>query len=128
VSAVFKIDFQEGCNLLREFWLSTIWIQSMLKLLGFDLLSDPHYRRFLGVAKKGSGIGQEVVDEGDEMRHSEARPGDALICLFECNDCCFYRIQHYWPEWKDPQEIVLGAYIHQANLDAFCARYAFCAR
>jgi hypothetical protein len=56
------------------------------------------------------------------MRHVVARPGDALICPFECDDCCFYRIQHYWPKWKEPQEILLGAYIRQANLDAFWAR------
>jgi hypothetical protein len=55
VSSVLKIDYQEGCDLLREFWLSAIWIQRMPQLLVSDLLSDPHYHRFLDVAKKGSG-------------------------------------------------------------------------
>jgi hypothetical protein len=55
MSEVFKNDFEEGGNLLRPFWLSALWVQDMPKLLVSDLLSDPHYRRFLGVAKKGSG-------------------------------------------------------------------------
>jgi hypothetical protein len=55
MSSVFKTDFEEGSNLLREFWMSALWVQHMPKLLVSDLLSDSHYRRFLGVAKKGSG-------------------------------------------------------------------------
>lgn len=62
------------------------------------------------------------MDEGDESRHKCARPGDSLICPFECDDCCFFRLEHYWPTWDKPHEIFLGAYIRQANLDAFWAR------
>jgi hypothetical protein len=57
MSAVFKADFEEGSDLLREFWAAALWVQNMPKLLVSDLLSDSHYRRFLGVAKKGSGNG-----------------------------------------------------------------------
>jgi hypothetical protein len=54
VSALFKTDTEAGWNLLRQFWLSAIWIQNMPSVLVCDVLSDGHYRRFLGVAKKGS--------------------------------------------------------------------------
>jgi hypothetical protein len=54
MSSVLKENHEGGGNLLRELWLSAIWIQNMPELLVSDLLSDGHYRRFLGVAKKGS--------------------------------------------------------------------------
>lgn len=54
VLAVFKTNHQDGWDLMRQFWLSAIWIRNMPRVLVSDLLSESHYRRFLGVAKKGS--------------------------------------------------------------------------
>jgi hypothetical protein len=54
MSSMLKEDREDGGDLLRELWLSAIWIQNMPELLVSDLLSDGHYRRLLGVAKKGS--------------------------------------------------------------------------
>lgn len=66
--------------------------------------------------------GQEVVDEGDERRYQEARPGDAMICPFECDACAFQRLEGCRPSWKAPHEKHLGAFLRQANLDAFWSR------
>jgi hypothetical protein len=55
VSAMFKIDFETGWDPLRQFWLLAVWIRNMPELLVSEVLCDGHYRRFLGVAKKGSG-------------------------------------------------------------------------
>jgi hypothetical protein len=77
---------------------------------------------FLVWRKKDPVTGLEIVDEGDERRHKEARPGDALICPFECDDCASFWLERKWPEWTDPGEKFLGAYIRQANLDVFHSR------
>ena len=51
---MFKIDPMAGWDLLREFWLAALWLRNMPQMLVSELLSEPHYRRFLGVARKGS--------------------------------------------------------------------------
>ena len=66
--------------------------------------------------------GNEIIDEGDERRHKEARLGDSLICPFECDDCAFFRLFHWWPDWQTPDQKYIGAFIRQANLDMFWAR------
>jgi hypothetical protein len=62
------------------------------------------------------------VDEGDERRYLEARPGDALICPFECDECVFFRLERRWPDWTDPGTKFLGAHIRRVNLDVFWSR------
>ena len=62
-----------------------------------------------------------MVEDVDERRYLEARPGDSLICPFECDDCVFFRLERYWPKWDTPHEKYLGAFIRRANLDAFWA-------
>ena len=70
--------------------------------------------------------GEELVDEGDERRYLEARPGDTLFCPFECDDCSFRRVTGRWPEGNphlpDPKERFLLDLIRRANLDAFWSR------
>jgi hypothetical protein len=55
VSSLFKNGSPAGWDLLREFWRASCWIQSMPQRVVRDLLSQPHFGRFLGVARKGSG-------------------------------------------------------------------------
>jgi hypothetical protein len=66
----------------------------------------------------------QVIEDGDERRHKEARLGDSIICPFECDDCAFYRLFHRWPTWSLPQDKHIGGFIRQANLDMFWAREA----
>jgi hypothetical protein len=85
------------------------------------------YRRdttvdFLVWRKRDPVTGLEVVDEGDERRYLEARPGDALIYPFECNACVFFRLKRVWPDWTDPGTKFLGAHIQRVNLDVFWCR------
>jgi hypothetical protein len=74
---------------------------------------------FLVWRKRDPITGLEVVDEGDELRHKVARPGDSLIAPFERDNCAFYRMEYRWPVWTNPGERLLGAYIRQVNLDVF---------
>jgi hypothetical protein len=57
MTSLLKEDWEDGRHLLRQLWLSAIWIKDMPELLVSDLLSDEHYHRLFGVAKKGSGDG-----------------------------------------------------------------------
>ena len=52
----------------------------------------------------------------------ESRPGDSLICPFECDDCAFFQLKWVWPDYELPGDRFLGAYIRQVNLDVFWSR------
>jgi hypothetical protein len=83
----------------------------MPQLLVSDLLLDPNTVNYLVWQIKYLETGDRVVDEGDARRHVEARPGDSLvICPFECDDCCFYQLEHCWLTWNKPHETSLGAH------------------
>jgi hypothetical protein len=65
---------------------------------------------------------EEMIEPGDERRHLEARPGDHLVCPFECDDCSFFRLVHDWPDESHPGQEHLLAYIRRSVLDAFWSR------
>ena len=49
-----------------------------------------------------------------------ARPGDHLLCPFECDAwCSFYRLKRKPPDSKSRIDSLLKIYIRRANLDAF---------
>jgi hypothetical protein len=61
---------------------------------------------------------------GEERSFLEARPGDHLICPFECDGCQFWERKFREPRQEDAgDERVLG-YIWRALLDAFWSRAA----
>jgi hypothetical protein len=63
-----------------------------------------------------------MIPEGDECRHLSARPGDNLMCPFECDTCQFWKLRGHAPRKKVSHDDRLLAFIRQANLDAFWAR------
>ena len=87
-----------------------------------DCYRTPDTINFLVWRARDPVTGNEIIDEGDERRHKEARLGDSLICPFECDDCAFFRLFHWWPNWQTPDQKYIGAFIRQANLDMFWAR------
>ena len=52
----------------------------------------------------------------------EARNGDALMTLFECNVCVFRKLRGNDPQPNSQQDKFLLSLIRRANLDAFWSR------
>jgi len=67
--------------------------------------------------------GEELeASEEDSMRFRAARPGDVLLCPFECDHCQFHKLAHREPDINRDRDVRLLAYIRRALLDAFWAR------
>lgn len=66
--------------------------------------------------------GEELRAPGEENDFLEARTGDHIICPFECDNCVFFRMKGYLPNWTDVKDLRLLIYIRRANLDAFWSR------
>ena len=66
--------------------------------------------------------GEELVEEGTEWRFLEARPGDHLLCPFECEMCGFRRIRGLCPQEGNTKDGELLDFMRRANLDAFWSR------
>ena len=59
--------------------------------------------------------------DDDEHRFKEARPGDDLMVAFQCDDCCFYKLQGRYPSSREEDKL-LQLCIRRAILDSFWAR------
>ena len=58
----------------------------------------------------------------DEQRFKEARVGDDLMCVFQCDDCSFYNLQgRFANEQKEADKLLLLC-IRRAILDSFWSR------
>lgn len=66
--------------------------------------------------------GNPLVAPGEEKFFLEARPGDHLLCPFQCELCSFYKLKGHTPRTKDPSDALLLKYLRQANIDAFWCR------
>jgi hypothetical protein len=64
----------------------------------------------------------ELRGYGEELDYLEARPGDHLICPFECDICNFQRMKGRTPDGDNAEDKYLIAFIRRANLDAFWSR------
>jgi len=62
------------------------------------------------------------MSEKEKRRCLEARPGDTLMCPFECDDCQFWKLRKTNPRPNHPSDERLLAFIRRAQLDAFWAR------
>jgi hypothetical protein len=58
--------------------------------------------------------------EGEADRYLTARPGDSLMCPFECDSCLFWKLKKRSPAPSATDERLLSL-IRRANLDAFWA-------
>jgi hypothetical protein len=61
----------------------------------------------------------DMLATGEEDDYREARPGDYLICSFDCDACAFFRSKGRLPilgNFSDDRTLCL---IRRANLDAF---------
>ena len=59
--------------------------------------------------------------EGEADRYLTARPGDSLMCPFECDECLFWKLKKRSSREGDPADHRLLGFIRRANLDAFWA-------
>ena len=66
--------------------------------------------------------GVELRAVGEECEYMEARPGDHLLCPFECDFCTFFRLRGVFPSVEKRDDVTLMTYIRRANLDAFWSR------
>jgi hypothetical protein len=66
--------------------------------------------------------GAEMIVAGEENHYLEARPGDHLVCSFECNSCQFWKLKFREPHKGDRADDRVMGLIRRANLDAFWAR------
>jgi hypothetical protein len=66
--------------------------------------------------------GDIIEEPGGETKFLEARRGDHLMVLFQCDECHFQNITGRNPlEWKESDQDVLE-FIRRANLDSFWDR------
>lgn len=72
-------------------------------------------------AKGADGEDLEIRGE-DQDRYRTARPGDILMCPFECDSCHFYKLNHRTEDPHQDGDRRIMALIRRANLDAFWAR------
>ena len=98
-----------GLRQCRGGWCATCYRESTL--IPFSV-----YR-----ARGADGEELNLPDE-EENRHKTARPGDTLICPFECDFCQFVKLCHHLPRVGTERDLRILAFIRRANLDAFWAR------
>jgi hypothetical protein len=65
-----------------------------------------------------------MMGEEDDYRFEVARPGDHLLCPFQCELCLFRNIQGRLPLFGEGKlsDVVLLRALRRANLDAFWSR------
>jgi hypothetical protein len=66
--------------------------------------------------------GDDMLAPGEEDDYRGARPGDHLVCSFDCDSCAFFRLKDRLPvvgNYIDARTLCL---IRRANLDAFWSR------
>jgi hypothetical protein len=63
-----------------------------------------------------------MIVRGEEKNFLEARPGDHLMCPFECDICQFWKLRHQAPDNRRPADARAMELIRRANLDAFWSR------
>jgi hypothetical protein len=63
-----------------------------------------------------------VMDENEKTRYKVARPGDVLMCPFECDSCQLWKLTGGHSEPQTHREDRLSVFIRRAQLDAFWAR------
>ena len=61
------------------------------------------------------------LEEDDEERFMYARKGDAIVNIFQCDDCHFKNI-YKRPPYETAEDIVIQRYIRRAVLDVFWSR------
>jgi hypothetical protein len=59
---------------------------------------------------------------GEEDDYREARPGDHLVCSFDCDSCAFFRLKGRLPVLGNYSDSRTLCFIRRANLDAFWSR------
>ncbi|KAL7556653.1 hypothetical protein ACA910_017592 [Epithemia clementina (nom. ined.)] len=68
----------------------------------------------------------DVDDPGelvnDPKRFKESRPGNFLMCSFQCDCCAFYNVKMRYPSETSTKDQLLLNCIRRANLDAFWSR------
>jgi hypothetical protein len=64
----------------------------------------------------------QMLEEDDQMRFREAREGDHLMCIFQCDGCHFLNMQGRLPILRNIADELLLSCIRRANLDAFWSR------
>jgi hypothetical protein len=63
-----------------------------------------------------------MMAPGEEDNYRAARPGDHLICSFDCDSCAFFRLKgrlRVLGNYSDERTL---RFIRRANLDAFWSR------
>jgi hypothetical protein len=66
--------------------------------------------------------GHDMLAHGEEEDYRGARPGDHLVCFFDCDACAFFRLKGRLPvkgNYCDARTLCLS---RRANLDAFWSR------
>ena len=70
----------------------------------------------------GSLIDDNVMAEDDERRFREARDGDSLIVLIQCDTCHFLNIHRRLPSRSDSTDNLLLTFIRRVSLDSMWSR------
>jgi len=63
--------------------------------------------------------GNPLVTASEEKHFMEARPGDHLVCPFQCETCTFYKLKGRPANPSSHTDKLLLKFLRQANLDAF---------
>jgi hypothetical protein len=74
---------------------------------------------FLVYRPRDKVTGELLIEEGTERRYLEARPGDHLLCPFECESCGFRRLSGAWARVENHTDEMTMNFMRRANLDAF---------
>ena len=59
---------------------------------------ESHLIPFSAFRAKGSDDQELELNETERMRYKTARPGDTVMCPFECDFCEFYKLDHRAPD------------------------------
>jgi hypothetical protein len=96
LAGVPKHDHELGRDILRKFWRARARTTSLSEGVVREMLHAPTWNKFLVFGAKDAD-GNDMMVNREERYFLKARPGDHLVCPFECDGYQFWKLKFREP-------------------------------